>query len=191
MTLQRFARNALRSTPWKNGGGTTQEIATWPPEAGLSAFDWRVSVGTVAASGPFSVFPGMDRTVVLLDGEGMRLRSADGSVVHRLDEPHEPFAFSGDVDVDCTLIGGASSDFNVMTRRSAWVVDVRVFEEGLTLGAAEYGVLMSLDGHWQIGEEKLNDGEGIWWADIRTEWRLAPLSRSAKLVAVRWKPSAL
>lgn len=191
MTLQRFARNALRSTPWKNGGGTTQEIATWPPEAELDAFDWRVSVGTVAASGPFSVFPGMDRTIVLLDGEGMRLRSADGSVVHRLDEPHEPFAFSGDVDVDCTLIGGASSDFNVMTRRSAWVVDVRVFEEGLTLGAAEYGVLMSLDGHWQISEEKLNDGEGIWWADVRTEWRLAPLSRSAKLVAVRWKPSAL
>ena len=190
MTLQRFARNALRSTPWKNGGGTTQEIAIWPPEAALDAFDWRVSIGTVTASGPFSVFAGIDRTIVLLDGDGMRLRSADGSVVHRLGEAHEPFAFSGDVAVDCTLIGGASGDFNVFTRRAAWVVDVRVFEEGLTLGAAEHGVLMSLDGHWQAGEQKLNHGEGIWWADVRTEWRLAPLSRNAKLVAVRWKPSA-
>ena len=189
MTLQRFSRKALPSTPWKNGGGTTQEIAIWPPEAGFNAFDWRVSIGTVAADGPFSIFPGIDRTIVLLDGEGMRLRSADGRVVHRLDEPHEPFAFSGDVAVDCTLIGGASSDFNVMTRRAAWVVDVRVFEDGLTLGAAEYGVLMSLDGHWQAGEQKLNQGEGIWWADVRHEWRLAPLSRGAKLVAVRWKPS--
>jgi environmental stress-induced protein Ves len=189
MTLQRFARKALPSTPWKNGGGTTREIAVWPPEAGLGMFDWRVSIGTVAANGPFSMFPGMDRTIVLLDGAGMRLRSADGSVAHRLDEPHEPFAFSGDAAVDCILIGGPASDFNVMTRRDGWVVDVRVFEEGLTLGAAEYGVLMSLDGHWQAGEQKLNDGEGVWWADVRTEWRLAPLSRSAKLVAVRWKPS--
>lgn len=189
MTLQRFACKALPSTPWKNGGGTTREIAVWPPEAGLGMFDWRVSIGTVAANGPFSMFPGMDRTIVLLDGAGMRLRSADGSVAHRLDEPHEPFAFSGDAAVDCILIGGPASDFNVMTRRDGWVVDVRVFEEGLTLGAAEYGVLMSLDGHWQAGEQKLNDGEGVWWADVRTEWRLAPLSRSAKLIAVRWKPS--
>jgi len=49
--------------PWKNGGGETVEIAISPQGAGLADFDWRVSMATVASDGPFSVFPGIDRTL--------------------------------------------------------------------------------------------------------------------------------
>ncbi len=42
-----------RVMPWKNGGGSTTEIAVFPIDSGLDAFDWRVSMATVAADGPF------------------------------------------------------------------------------------------------------------------------------------------
>jgi len=57
--------------PWKNGGGTTRELLSAP--SGSSGFDWRISVATIAKPGPFSSFPGVDRTLIGLAGEG-RLR---------------------------------------------------------------------------------------------------------------------
>ena len=62
-----------RRMPWKNGGGLTHEIAVHPSGAGMAAFEWRVSVAEVAQDGPFSRFPGVDRTLVLLAGNGVRL----------------------------------------------------------------------------------------------------------------------
>jgi uncharacterized protein len=59
-----------RRMPWKNGGGLTAEIAVSPESAGLDDFDWRVSMARVEAGGPFSLFPGVDRTLSILEGEG-------------------------------------------------------------------------------------------------------------------------
>ena len=42
---------------WKNGGGSTTEIAVFPPGAGIGAFDWRVSMASVVGDGAFSAFP--------------------------------------------------------------------------------------------------------------------------------------
>ena len=61
-----YARDRVVS-PWKNGGGTTTEVAAFPPGAPLENFGWRVSIAQVARSGPFSLFPGIDRTLALLD----------------------------------------------------------------------------------------------------------------------------
>ena len=58
---------------WKNGGGETAEIAVSPPGAALDAFDWRLSMAKVETDGPFSAFPGIDRTLAILEGEGIRL----------------------------------------------------------------------------------------------------------------------
>jgi environmental stress-induced protein Ves len=65
-------------------------------------------------------------------------------VDHRLDVPHEPFAFSGDDAIDCTLLGGASNDFNVMTRRGQWRADVQVLDHASAIEAAPHGVLLAL-----------------------------------------------
>src|SRR5690348_16103916 len=62
-----------RRMPWKNGGGETVEVTIAPEGASLDAFDWRVSMARVASSGPFSRFPGVDRTLAVLAGGGMRL----------------------------------------------------------------------------------------------------------------------
>ena len=68
-----------RPMPWKNGAGRTTEIAAHPAGAALDAFAWRVSIADVERDGPFSRFPGIDRTIVLLDGAGMRLACPDGA----------------------------------------------------------------------------------------------------------------
>ena len=59
-----------RHMPWKNGGGVTIEIAVSPSGSSLDTFDWRVSMATVIEPGPFSSFPGIDRTLCVLTGNG-------------------------------------------------------------------------------------------------------------------------
>ena len=55
-----------RVMPWKDGGGSTTEIAIEPAGASLAEpFLWRVSSARVEASGPFSRFPGRARLLTL------------------------------------------------------------------------------------------------------------------------------
>jgi hypothetical protein len=106
---------AYVARPWKNGGGTTRDIAVSPPGASLATFDWRLSLAQVDRDGPFSRFDNVDRTLVLLSG-AMTLHERD----RRIDlVRNEPFAFGGELAIEATVVGGGSTlDFNVMTRRS-------------------------------------------------------------------------
>lgn len=189
MPIHRFDTAALAATPWKNGGGTTREIAAWPEGAGIDGFDWRVSIATIDRPGPFSAFHGIDRVIMLLDGAGVRLRSGDGRIDHRLDRPHAPFAFPGDVALDCEMLGGSSTDFNVMTRRGRLCAELRVLDAGGDIAPAQAGLLMALRGRWQLqggGTATLEPGAGLWWARDPARWHATPLDAEAALVAVRF-----
>ncbi len=191
MAVRNFTRETLTATPWKNGGGTTREIASWPAGAALDDFGWRVSIATIAAPGPFSIFPGVDRNIMLLDGDGVRLRSDDGEIDHRLDAPHKPFAFSGDAAIDCTLFGGASSDFNVMTRRGAWQADVQVVRRAMPIAPAPHGVLLAVRGSWhlKVGGARCREGDGLCWLDEEQAWQAMPTDPGALLLVVRIVPA--
>jgi environmental stress-induced protein Ves len=106
-----------RVMPWKNGGGSTTEIAVFPEGSGLDAFDWRVSMASVAADGPFSMFPGIDRTLIVLSGDGIVL-NIEGRDPVRLTAVDMPLAFPGDVPTRSVLIGCPIIDLNVMSRRT-------------------------------------------------------------------------
>ena len=114
MTIVRF--DDLKAVPWKNGLGITREIAVEPPGATMHDFLWRVSIADVDTASPFSRFPGIDRTIVLLDGDGFTM-TLDGDRRHALTTPCEPFAFAGEAQVEVSLAGGATRDFNLMVRR--------------------------------------------------------------------------
>ncbi|MBZ9757878.1 HutD family protein [Mesorhizobium sp. ESP6-5] len=105
-----------RVMPWKNGGGTTTEIAVSPAGAGLDDFDWRVSMARVETSGPFSSFAGIDRTLSVLEGEGIVLDVA-GLLPERMTAASQPFSFPADQPTSAALIAGPITDLNVMTRR--------------------------------------------------------------------------
>jgi uncharacterized protein len=102
--------------PWKNGRGRTRELAIHPSGAGMDDFLWRVSIAEVDSAAPFSAFPGIDRVIALLAGDGFTMTLDDGSS-HALTTPCAPFAFPGEARVDVTLAGGPSHDFNLMLRR--------------------------------------------------------------------------
>ncbi|MFF7458795.1 HutD family protein [Kitasatospora sp. NPDC008115] len=124
----RFLRAAERpATAWRNGGGVTREVTGFPEGAGLDDFRWRVSLADVAAAGPFSAFPGVERVITLIEGPGMAL-TVDGTE-HVVDTPFRPFAFPGDAATDCRLLGGPLVDFNVMTRRGHATADLLLAEQ--------------------------------------------------------------
>lgn len=105
-----------RRMPWKNGGGVTIEVAIAPDDATLDSFDWRISMAHVATSGPFSRFPGVDRTLAVLTGKGIRL-AIDGAPPVALHISSPPHAFPGQVETDATLVDGAIDDLNVMSHQ--------------------------------------------------------------------------
>lgn len=110
-----IAHQLLAPAPWKNGGGSTTELAVFPAGAGFDDFDWRISLANLTRSGPFSLFPGVDRSLALVDGEGLSLTIAGRPDVH-LGAGAPPLAFAGEVAVHASL-SAPSVDFNVMTRR--------------------------------------------------------------------------
>ncbi len=121
-----------KSMPWKNGGGVTTEICVSPS---LGPFDWRVSIATVNADGPFSTFAGYERHIMTLSGEGMVLDIRERGQFTL--EPLRPFSFSGDALVDGSLLQGAVLDFNLMVRRDFGVgsLQVRDCKAGHRLGS--------------------------------------------------------
>src|SRR5258706_15316973 len=107
--LQRFAVADIEPAPWTNGTGRMREIARWPQGAAPGGFDWCAGVADIEGSGSFPVDPGIGRSIVLLQGEGLRLRG--GLIDHWLDRPPQPFGFDGEVALGDTPLHGASSVF--------------------------------------------------------------------------------
>jgi uncharacterized protein len=99
--------------PWKNGRGTTTELWRLERDGHLLV---RLSRAAVVEDGPFSVFPGIERSLTVLSGPGFRL--SGGGLDFRCD-PLVPVAFPGDVPLQATgTLGMQSDDFNVMTTRA-------------------------------------------------------------------------
>jgi environmental stress-induced protein Ves len=128
-TLIKF--DALRPTLWKNGGGSTTEYVCVPDGAGLDDFDFRISAAIISKSGPFSSFPGVDRTLALVRGEGVTLK-IDGQNTVVINEHKPMLSFRGEQLIDATVNAGTTMDFNVMTRRArcAHTVEIQASPSG-------------------------------------------------------------
>lgn len=98
----------LIEVPWKNGGGTTREIATGKID-GQTA--WRLSRADVAKDGAFSDFAGLTRILTVVSGGGMALKHAGGTLVADL---WEPVQFDGGLKVSSYLKDGPLTDLNLM-----------------------------------------------------------------------------
>lgn len=113
-TVLRFQDQPV--VPWRNGGGTTREVARFPAGSSAQPFAWRVSVARVATDGPFSPFPGVDRTLWLVQGRGMRL-DVDGRPA-TLSRRFARLDFPGEAAVMAHLLEGPTEDLNVMVDRT-------------------------------------------------------------------------
>jgi hypothetical protein len=107
-----------RVMAWKNGGGTTAQLLMSPSNAadGSVPFDWRISIADVTADGPFSSFPGYDRHIMAIAGNGMCLETGNRPPI-AIEALYRPASFSGDWQVFGRLRDGPVRDFNLMVRR--------------------------------------------------------------------------
>lgn len=173
-----FSLNELAVSRWRNGGGETREIVSWP--LNTPEFAWRASIATIAADGPFSAFPGINRSITLLSGEGVHL-SDNGQINHSLNTIGAPFPFSGDLALNARLLGGTTMDFNLMTRRGVCSSRVVALRESGVVTRGKGGVLYAIEGDWQLPDgTHFGKGEGFWWADddshAQAQWRVSPLA---------------
>lgn len=105
--------NEYRRERWRNQLGWTREIIRSPQD---DNWDWRVSIAEIERDAAFSSFPGIERELVLLAGDGLRLRFDDGEIRELL-PPHGKARFAGERSVTGELVGGPTHDFNLMWRR--------------------------------------------------------------------------
>ena len=104
-----------RRERWRNGLGWTREILRVPD---TEEWQVRLSIAEIEQDAAFSAFPGIERELVLLRGQGLRLRFADGAV-HTLLPPHDRLRFAGEAEIHGELVDGLTHDFNLMWRRDA------------------------------------------------------------------------
>jgi environmental stress-induced protein Ves len=106
-----FDYATLPVTPWKNGAGATREIIAVPSvDAPFSGEPALPPCRPMA----LSPLPGVDRTIVLLAGQPLRLRGEE------IDHPlalWQPWAFPGEWALSSVGIVEPGLDFNIMTQR--------------------------------------------------------------------------
>jgi uncharacterized protein len=179
------ALSSLGVVPWKNGGGATRTLAVEPPDATLNDFLWRISMAEVGEPGEFSLFPGIDRTILLWSGNGLVLRAANWSFT--VAQPLAPFSFRGEDKIVCELIGGPTTDLNVMVRRGAAEAVVSLAWEPVTLTqAADVLIVLCAAGSVTVSGGypgfKLKANEFVRMEPCEPETILCPSSSDAKFL---------
>ena len=117
----------FKTIPWKNGLGHTTELAI-NSGGNLDDFDWRLSIASVVNDGDFSNFPGYQRHLVLIEGEGLILDHHNGDVnelANLLDVAH----FDGGSKTCGRLVNGAIKDFNIMANKQSFTAEVNCHVE--------------------------------------------------------------
>ena len=160
--------------PWRNGGGTTQELLAWPAPA-----DWalRISVARIDSDGPFSAYPGIERWFAVVQGEGVVLRFKSRRVL--LGAGGAPIRFEGENPPQCKLLAGATSDLNLMVRIDAGRGNLMPAAAGAEWHSpAAWRAVFTMDAaQWLIDDRdaaRLEPGTLGWSAQASDQrWRLA------------------
>lgn len=203
-TTRLIPADAHRRERWKNGLGWTNEIARGrlPTGSGVAsvedvgdAWDWRLSIAEIDRDCGFSSFPGIDRTLVLLDGAGMQLHFEDGERT-MLSVPGDRVDFAGERTLSCTLVDGPTRDFNVMSRRDGVVPRVDIVRlstpASFTMGPREILAVHLLAGSVRTsvsGAERVVSSGQTLLAEGASAVAMAPAGGAALLI-VRLMPIA-
>ena len=110
--------------PWKNGGGMTAEIARGGKRTKNSDWGWRVSIALVETNGPFSIFRQIERTMSIIEGNGIDLVSPDG--VSFTLSLFKIVKFDGETVLNGRLRHGSVKNFNVMVNRNLFTACLEI-----------------------------------------------------------------
>ncbi|EPJ44016.1 MAG: hypothetical protein OFPI_40850 [Osedax symbiont Rs2] len=99
--LQLYTAADFIEQRWKNGRGSTLELAKGSDYAPADVHSWRFSIATLSENGSYSNFAGYQRTQVMLEGDTVQLDFAGAKKIqlHKLTQA----SFRGDQAVSCSL----------------------------------------------------------------------------------------
>jgi hypothetical protein len=135
--------------PWKNGGGTTRELA--------AGNGWRISLASVVRDGGFSVFEGLTRHSVVVAGNGLVLRSSEQTIEMA---PGRPVRYAGDVARTASLVGGPVQVLNVMVDARQWDATLEV-EAAAGHMAFDLAVVLPIAGGCTVTAD-----DDSWWVEV-------------------------
>lgn len=145
--LQLIRQSEFVEGRWRNGMGTSWDIVTERDE-GAAEFSWRLAKARIDADVPFSIYRGMDRVFMQLEGNGLDLQFEGGRVIE-VHESFVPHRFSCDIPLNCKLLDGPCMDLNLFFARDRFDVDASVVKlagrQELTV-AGPAAVFFALDG---------------------------------------------
>ena len=149
MTLRLIHAQECAPQPWRNGGGQTRELLVWPPGG-----DWqlRISRAEIAADGPFSAFPGVQRWFAVLQGAGVELALP---VPHTLRAGDAPLEFDGTAAPHCSLLNGPTQDLNLMARQGQGLMQIVIAGQPWHSMLAMRGLFSTGAGTWSDGARQV------------------------------------
>jgi uncharacterized protein len=176
---------------WKNGSGSTSQIGIEPQSASfpIDPYHWRVSSARVNASGPFSLFPGYDRLLVLIHGEKLILKERTPSELRPLRElkPFQIFKFAGEKEIYAEADGQDLIDYNIFWKRGAVDAQCDIISKdsslALRLPATRLSVIATVIGGGAT--LRLGDSGLTWhlkdWETLRLDFSNAELAGAGAL----------
>ena len=192
-----------RAMPWRNGRGSTLEIAREP--AGGEDFAWRLSLADVDRDGEFSSYPGYRRALVLVAGNSLHLRFRGHGTCFL--DPTKPAArFEGEWQTRCAVPEGRCTDLSLIVRRGPGARPTSVVgaprllrlesSARVVLAGDLYGALFVIEGSVAVAESigarprTLRVRDTLLLAPARQRTlRLRCMGQSgAQLVFLHWRP---
>lgn len=124
MKFRHLKNTDYRSMPWKNGLGVTTEILIYPAVSSLENFDWRLSTAEITSDAVFSLYPGYDRYLAIIEGKGINL-TVDEKI--SAIELNHIIKFSGSSSVSSNLIDGTVRDINLIYKQTLESVEFKIY----------------------------------------------------------------
>lgn len=198
--IQRFVLADIAPEQWRNAGGWTRTIAT-----GGAAADpaWRVSVAEVAPHAAFSIFPGTDRTAVLINGGALELVGKDGPPY--LVQPGRACSFPGEAQLHARPLDNDTSRpsrlWNVMVRRGVAKARASLRGDVVALPSRGIAVVLVLEGQYCLVPTKADRdevdrpplhmvaGEGLYLEAASQALMLLPLHPGCNMVWTEIQPA--
>lgn len=156
--------SAVPPQPWRNGGGQTRELLTWPS---TGPWQLRISRADIDADGPFSAFIGVTRWFAVLQGAGVAL--AFPATRCELRSGDEALCFDGAQPPDCRLLDGSTQDLNLMACGGDSFMSRVVHGSDWDTSCRMRGLYTTMAGDWRGGQERLAiPAHTLLWEDAAT-----------------------
>jgi environmental stress-induced protein Ves len=195
--------DAYRAMRWRNGRGSTLEIAREPAVG--EEFAWRLSLADIERDGEFSAYPGYRRALVLVRGKRLVLRfRGHGSC--SLDAARRGTRFEGEWKTRCRVPDGRCTDLSLIVRAGSGARPSAIVRaptalrlestRRVVLARDLYGALFVLAGTVAVSESTAARSRTVCARDTLLlspgpERVLTLRSRErcpAQLVLLRWRP---